>query len=393
MAWGEVKVDEQRKKFCKAVLENEISISQACRQHEISRPTAYHWLERYKQEGEKGLITRSSARKTQGQQFHPEIIEEVLNIKYKFKYLGPKKIHAKLLEIYPHIHWPSITTIANILTKNGLTKARKRIRRLPINDSGLSQSNEPNEVWSMDFKGWHITSDGYKFDPFTLSDHYSRYLLRCLKLDFNNGIHVWNILECAFREYGLPKFIRSDNGPPFSTCSPGRLSSLAIKLIKAGVMPEWIEPGKPQQNGRHERMHLTMKQESFNKNLSLKDQQAKLKEFLGYYNFERPHEALDQKSPGSVYTPSNRTWTGKFREIEYPKDNEIGWVKSCGKVSFKGREVYIGRVLSGETIGLKPIEDGYEAYFSSIYLGKINRNGELEVPRRQMRIRKKQHET
>ncbi len=238
----------------------------------------------------------------------------------------------------------------------------------------------------MDFKGWYLTTDHYKFDPFTLSDHHSRYLIRCLKLDLNNSEHVWATLDIAFREYGLPKIIRSDNGPPFATCSAGRLSPLSVKLIKAGVMPEWIEPGKPQQNGRHERMHLTMEQEGFYRGaLNLKEQAKKLEEFQLYYNFERPHEAIGQKTPGSLYVASNQVWTGKLMPVEYSKEYRVGKVKSCGKMSWKGKEIYIGRVLAGEQLGLKESEEGFKVYYGPLLLGELINGKDLEIERRQTR--------
>jgi transposase InsO family protein len=360
--------------------------SEACRQFEISRPTGYEWLERYKQEGETGLRNRSSARKTQNNQTSEEIKKRILNIKYEFPTWGPKKIIVKLNERYPAINWPGTTTLGNILKANGLVKSRKTRRRLPVNTSPLTSSEGSNDIWCMDFKGWILTNDRHKFDPFTLTDHYSRYILRCLKLDFNDTNHVWAILDMAFREYGLPKIIRSDNGPPFATCCPGRLSPLSIKLIKAGVMPEWIEPGKPYQNGRHERMHLTMENESFYpETLDLQEQIMKLIEFQLYYNFERPHEALGQKTPGSIYVPSNRIWTGKLQPIEYSKEYIVRKVRSCGNICWKQHDIYTSRFLQVEYLGIKEDDNGFGVYFGPIYLGSLKNEKELEVTRREIR--------
>jgi putative transposase len=385
MAWGEVNVENQRKLFCLSVLDSLLSLAEACRQFQISRPTGYEWLGRYKKDGEQGLKNLSSARKTQPNTTPPDIVEQVIAFKRANKQWGPKKLGPKLKEKYPLVNWPSTTTIGKILSNNGLTEDKKTRKRLAANPSGLTESEKSNDVWCMDFKGWSITKDGYKFDPFTLSDHHSRYLLRSLKLNKNDADHVWALLDIVFREYGLPYYLRSDNGPPFATCSPGRLSALSIKLVKAGVMPEWIEPGKPQQNGRHERMHLTMEQEGFStKTLVLEEQKMKLKEFQHYYNFERPHEALGQKTPGSIYKPSNRTWTGRFEPIEYSDEYKRGKVRSCGRISWKGTGIYIGRVFEGEYLGIKEGENGLEVYFGPIYLG-ILRDNELKVERMQTR--------
>lgn len=386
MVWGEIKVEDQRKKFCIAVLSETISLSEACRQFNISRPTGYEWLNRYNLEGEKGLINRSSARLTQSVSTPEDIKKQILAIKHEYLQWGSKKLQAKLKERMPNINWPGTTTIEKILSQNGLTQKRKLRRRLPAKDSQLTPAEGSNDVWCMDFKGWSFTADHQKFDPFTLTDRYSRYLLRALKLDFNTVECVWNLLDVAFREYGLPRVIRSDNGPPFATCAPGRFSQLAVRLVKAGVMPEWIDPGKPQQNGQHERMHLTMKQEGISLDLTKQEQILKLERFQEYYNFERPHEAIGQKTPGSLYVPSKRIWTGRLEPLSYSADYKgTSKVGSCGKMTWKGQMIYVSRVFTGERLGIKEGENAYEVYFGPYFLGKIKNGNELEVIRRETR--------
>lgn len=390
MAWKEVKVDQQRKLFIEVYLQNKFCIAELCRQFGISRPTGYKWIERYEEEGFSGLKERSRAPLHQSCSTDPLLIKEILNIKFQNLDWGPKKIRGHLVVHQPAILWPSTTAIGNILDRHGLVLPRKYRKRFPTKTDPLSHANTSNDVWSVDFKGWWFTKDGHKCEPFTLTDNFSRFLLRCLKLKVNDGDHAWAVFERAFREYGLPNFMRSDNGPPFATSAVGRLSSLSIKLIKAGVMPEWIEPGNPQQNGRHERMHGTLKKEGVFPDLNLEDQLKKLDDFQDYYNFVRPHEALGQVTPGSVYRPSQRTWNGRLKSPEYPNDYKLGWVKSCGKMSWKHREIYIGRVLAGELIGLKENEEGLlTAYFGPIILGNITKDFHLDVPRRKGRIRRK----
>jgi putative transposase len=279
--------------------------------------------------------------------------------------------------------WPSLSTFNNILELKGLIVPRKYRKRLPIKTAPLAHCEQPNDVWCADFKGWFETGNGEKCEPFTLTDGSTRFLLRCLHLHANDTNHVWTILDHAFREYGLPKYLRTDNGPPFATVGAGRLSSLSVKLIKAGVLPDWIAPGKPQQNGRHERMHLTLKTEVTNPpQFSLKEQAMKLEEFREYYNFTRPHEALGQKPPGTVYSPSERKWAGRLISPEYEAGIKIGKVKSCGKLSFEGEEIYIARSLACEPIGLKEMEEKtYEVYYGSIFLGIIDRQKEFHIPR------------
>lgn len=388
MAWGEKKVEINRELFCQTILDGKLNMAQACRQFQISRPTGYHWLDRYKKEGLSGLSNRSSKRLDQPQQTSEAKEDLILLLKSEYKRFGPKKLYAKLIDRYPEIDWPRTTTIHNILKKYGLVQSRKLRRLLAESNNNLQSSEKPNDIWCMDFKGWYMTSDQIKYDPFTLTDHESRYLIRCNKLKVNDTEHVWAVLEAAFREFGLPNFIRSDNGPPFATCCPGRLSKLAINLLKAGVIPEWIEPGKPQENGRHERMHLTMKQEGFVLGSNLKEQLKIMDEFIEYYNFERPHEALNQKTPGSVYVPSQRVWNGKLNQIEYSKDYKTLLVKTCGKASWKGSEIYISRVLEGERVGVIESENGLEMYYANIFLGMVTKDLKLDVKRRAIRTKK-----
>lgn len=389
MAWKEVSVSQQRKLFIETYLEERFTMAELCRQFEISRPVGYKWLERYENEGFEGLKDRSRAPLSQAQATDSLLIKEILKVKFREPKWGPKKVRGYLIVHQPAIIWPSSTTIGKIFDKNGLTVPRKYRKRFPVKTDPLSHANESNDVWSVDFKGWWLTKDGQKCDPLTLMDNYSRYILRCLKLKVNDGDHAWAILEAAFREYGLPNYIRSDNGPPFATSGVGRLSALSIKLIKAGVIPEWIEPGNPQQNGRHERMHGVLQQEGVFRELNLKDQQEKLVIFQDYYNFERPHEALGQMTPGSVYRESQRTWTGRLKSPEYSNDYKIGKVKSCGKMSWKGREIYVGRALAGEYVGLEENDEGlFRMYFGQIFLGIITKEYELEIPRRPGRVKK-----
>lgn len=388
MAWKEAKMTDQRKQFINQYLEKKLSISELCRQFEISRKCGYKWIARFKKEGLDGLLDRSRAPTLQANITTVEVEDEILAIKFLYPKLGPKKVKAILDREKPNMHWPSKTTIGKIFERNGLVIPRKYRKRLPERNSSLVDCHQCNDTWCIDFKGNFLTKDNLRCDPFTLMDAHSRYLLACVQLNQNDFKHVWGIFDLYFREYGLPLRVRSDNGPPFATNSPGRLSRLSINLIKAGVMPEWIDPGEPQQNGRHERMHLTLKQESiFPDQLTLSEQKKQFDEFKDYYNYIRPHEALNQKTPGDVYVSSSRLWSGRLKSPEYSDEYRIGKVKSCGKMSWQGSEIYIGRVLEGEPIGLKKNEkDVLTAYYGPIFLGEIE-NKELKIQRRKMRTR------
>lgn len=387
MAWRQVNVKDQRKLFIREYEKGRFTMAELCRRFDISRKAGYKWIARYQEEGLEGLRDRSKAPLHQACATDDDLVEQILKVRYEYSDWGPKKVKGWLDLEYPLIEWPSSTTIGKLFDKNGLTVARKYRRRLPVRSTPLAHCQKLNDVWCADFKGGFLTKDNQKCDPFTLTDAHSRFLLRCLKLNANDTDHVWAVLEAAFREYGLPNYLRTDNGPPFASCSAGRLSLLTVKLIKVGVLPDWIEPGKPQQNGRHERMHLTLKKEAaFPGILTLEEQKIKLDEFQHYFNFIRPHEALGQVRPASLYLPSQRIWNGHLKTPEYPDDYIVGKVKSCGKMSWKGSEIYISRTLSEERIGLQKNEEGgFRAYFGPIFLGIINRAGEFEILRRPAR--------
>lgn len=389
MAWKEVSVLDQRRLFINDYLSKTFSISELCRKYDISRPTAYLWIKRYHEEGELGLVNRNSAPYNQPFTTPSYIIDEILNMKYERSTWGPKKIEAELQRRKPELELPSRTTIGNILKRNGLVVQRNFRKRFAARTQPLAHAKEINDVWSADFKGWFVTSDNQKCEPFTLTDNASRYLLKCVNLDSNNEKHVWAILDIAFRECGLPLYLRTDNGPPFASNGIGRLTTLAVKLIKAGVLPDFIDPGKPQQNGRHERMHSTLKREGINPKLNLEEQKISLDEFQHYYNFERPHEGISQATPGSVYSPSNRIWDGKFTSPEYLDDFKKVKVRASGQTKLKGKDIFIGRALAGEYIGLEETEMGFKIFYGPIYLGVMNFEGEVTIPRREGRVRKK----
>jgi putative transposase len=384
MAWGEIKVEDQRKKFVDACLADEDTMTEICRQYDISTRSGYKWLNRYKVEGIEGLKDRSRAPHNQALKTEEEIVEEILQVKFKYVRWGPKKILAYLKNLDPDTYWPSTTTIGNILSKKGLTVPRKLRKRVPGRENSLVECNHSNDLWCADFKGWFLTGDGNRCEPFTLTDGATRFLIRCVSLDLNNVDHVWAVLESAFREYGLPNYFRTDNGSPFATCGAGRLSKLSIKLIKAGVTPEWIDPGQPQQNGRHERMHRTLKYETAcPPKFTIEEQMMRFKEFINYYNYIRPHEALNQKTPGSIYVPSTRVWKGKLHEPEYEKGFLVRKVRPAGQISLKpfASDIFIGTALVGEHVGLKRVDDDiYEVYYGSIRLGKIDKTRTLILP-------------
>jgi putative transposase len=230
-----------------------------------------------------------------------------------------------------------------------------------------------NDIWCMDFKGWFVTGDGKRCEPMTLSDAYSRYLLRCQALARNDGDHVWPVLDAAFREFGLPLRLRSDNGSPFASTGAGGLSQLSVKVIKAGVLPERIKPGKPQQNGRLERFHLTLQQDTASPPAkTLRAQLERLRSYQRIYNQERPHQALGNEVPAARYAASPRRFDGILREPEYCADHEVRRVRHSGEIKWQGDMVYINTALAGEPIGLIETGDGgWSVCYGPIDLGLI----------------------
>jgi len=258
MPWKETRVMDERMRFVLAVEAGDEPMAAVCRRFGISRQQGYTWLGRWRSDGVAGLADRSRAPHHHPQAVAPELFEACLAVRRAHPTWGPVKVRAALERRYPgRGAWPAASTIGALFDREGLTVHRRLRRRAPPGGP-LFAADAANDVWSIDFKGWFRTGDGTRVDPLTLSDACGRYLLRCQAVARPDTEHVWPTLDAAFREYGLPLRLRSDNGPPFATTGAGGLSRLAVRVIKAGVLPERITPGKPQENGRHERLHLTL---------------------------------------------------------------------------------------------------------------------------------------
>ena len=386
MAWENFKVEEQRLQVVKTYLESQYSMTQICLQYGISRKTGYKWVHRYLKDSENGLKDLSKAPHTSNQYYTDDQINRALDLKQRHRTWGPKKILVKLNEKYPKEDWPSSTRLYEIFKEYHLVTSRKLRSRVPAT-APLGDLTSCNDTWAVDFKGWFLTGDGRKCEPLTITDCYSRYMIRCDHLDCHTVDYVWPIFEEAFKEYGIPNRIRSDNGPPFGSVGVGRLTRLSVNLIKAGVTPEWIRPGHPEENGRHERFHLTLKQDVANPpKATLANQIESMKQFQDIYNFERPHEALDMKTPGSYYNASPRRWNGVLKSPEYDtRECEVRKVCQSGCIWINQREHYIGQTLTGEYVALKTNDnDELNLYYGPVYLGKINNKG-LERPKNKSR--------
>ena len=379
MGWKEVKVEEQRLNFIDEYIVDNLSFTALCEAYNISRKTGYKWLERFYENGKEGLQDLSRAPHSNARELAEDITNAILVIKKTYPHWGAKKIHVELQKYHAHLRLPSINSVGNVLERFGLVAARRYRRRVP-DTAPLAHCVEANSVWSCDFKGWFLTGDGKKCEPLTMTDGHTRYLLRCVPMKRKGIESVWAVFDAAFREYGLPLRMRSDNGPPFAAPATGRLSSLSILLIKAGVVPEWISPGKPQENGRHERFHLTLKNETATPPAATLEAQARdFLKFQNYYNHKRPHEALGQQTPGSLYTPSERKWNGRLRSPEYPDSYMKRKVMKCGRIAWHGEDLFISESLYGEYVGLLEQANGqFEVHYGPILLGTINEKCQFE---------------
>lgn len=311
MPWMETRVSDQRMKFIVEYEFEEESMAELCRQYGISRKSGYKWLARWLAEGVGGLGNRSRAPLCHPNQVPPEEVEAILAARDRRRW-GPKKLRVLLRREEPGVVWPAISTIEQILKDHGRVIPRKKRRRVPPQSQPLSHCQGPNAVWCCDFKGHFATGDGRRCHPLTISDAFSRYLLRCQALEQSDYEAVRPIFEWAFRQYGLPWAIRSDNGPPFASRAVSGMSRLSVWWIKLGIAPERIEPGHPEENGRHERMHLTLKQDTASPPAAtFRKQQHRFDEFRHDFNHVRPHEALGMQAPESVYEPSPRAYPAR----------------------------------------------------------------------------------
>lgn len=375
MPWIAVEPMDQKILFIADWLRGATSMSALCDAYHISRKTGYKWLKRYRQSGFDGLYDASRKPQSSPQRTPYPIRQAILELRIRGgMILGPKKIQVLLRQRFPDAEIPSKTTIYNILYAEGAVTKRRRKRRVAPFPKPFTREQGVNDVWSADFKGQFRMKNGQYCYPLTVMDHCSRYLLCCQAFAGPRFAETQAAFTQLFEQYGLPQRIRTDNGAPFASSAAGGLSQLSIWWITLGILPERIDPGKPQQNGRHERMHRTLKQAATQPpEGSLGSQQRRFDGFCKSYNDERPHEALDQQTPVSCYQPSGRIYSGKPQAITYPSYFIIRRVQHSGVVYLRGHMVYITHLLKGYDIGLSEVGEGiWEAYFGPIRLGQFD---------------------
>lgn len=370
MPWKESSVLDQRKKFIAEYRRKWVSMAELCRIYEISRETGYKWVKRHQEQGWEGLEDLSRAPERHPNQTAAEVEERIVQLRRQHPRWGARKLRVHLSHKSPGVEWPAASTMGEILKREGLVIPRVVRRRVPPYTQPFAAVGEPNQVWCMDFKGWFRTEDGERIDPFTVSDACSRYLLRCQVVEKSNTEQVRGILEATFREYGLPLRMRSDNGAPFASRAIAGISRLGVYLMKLGIVLERIQPGCPEQNGRHERMHRTLQEETAEPPAAdRRAQQRCFDRFRWEYNEERPHEALNQQTPASCYQPSPRSYPARVQEPEYGSSLRVRRVGLRGAFSWKHEFIFLSEALMGERVGLEAVDERYYTiYFAQFPL-------------------------
>jgi putative transposase len=378
MTWKASGIVDERVRFISAVQRGEDDISSLCRQYGISRKTGYKWIDRAAR-GE-ALTDRSRAPLSCPGMTDERVRDLILDARHTHPTWGPRKLLAWLGRKHPRIELPAASTAGELLKRSGLIRPRRVRTRPEGNASGLSEMNAANAVWCADFKGSFKTGDGRVVNALTITDGFSRYLLRCKAMSLTHTELVQRVYDSVFREFGLPVMIRTDNGPPFAGMGPRGLSKLGVWLLKLGVLLERTAPGKPTQNGRHERMHRTLKEDTASppaKTFRLQQQRFDL--FTRTFNEERPHEALDNKTPASIYTASPRRYPVKLREFEYPDHFELRRVKRNGEIKWSGEFTYVCEPLAGELVAIERRDDGTcGVYFGPLALGGLDEEGRFD---------------
>jgi len=363
MPWKATSVIDQRTSFVldylKRVRAGETTMAALCAEHGVSRKTGYKLVGRHHESGWPGLQNRSSAPLSGKHWEDPETILAVLDVRTVFPQWGARKIIAYLRDIDPDQQWPVPSVAHEWIKRAGMVEPHRRSRRFPHPGRPPAVPIErPNQQWSTDFKGHFRTRDGRYCYPLTVADSFSRFIIGCQALPNTSFESTWPIFEKLFREYGLPDAILSDNGTPFSSNSVKRLSKLSVRWIRLGIEPRLIEPGKPQQNGRLERMHRTLKEEACaHPSANLRGQQTQFADFIDEFNHLRPHEALGQQPPVRSYQSSSRQYPKRLPTIEYSPGYQLRRVRSSGEIKWDGQWFFLSEALVGEHVAFAPVDD------------------------------------
>jgi putative transposase len=359
MPWTEVSVMDDRLCFIASCLRAEEPMGALCARHGISRKTGYKWLARYQAAGAAGLSEHSRARRTQARAIDAETAAAVLALRAARPHWGPRKLLARLALDHPQRAWPAASTVGDLLRREGLSRRRGKPAREPAAQPQVAPL-AANDSWSADFKGWFRTGDGVRCEPFTVADGYSRYVLACEPVPRVSATEVRPILTRLFQEHGLPRALRTDNGSPFAhRLGLGGLSELSVWLLMLDIWPDRIAPGRPDQNGRHERMHRTLAAEVTRPPAAtVPGQQLRMEAWRQDFNTQRPHEALGQRCPATLWQPSPRRYPDKIRSWDYPADHFVCRVNANGYIGWRDRPLYLTEALRRQTVALAQRDDG-----------------------------------
>ena len=375
MPWKDIRPVDERHRFITAVQEDPRgNFAALCRRFGISRSKGYKWLERFRAFSWSGLEDRKPVALSCPHRTGEEVVGRIVAMRKEHPFDGPKKLRERLLALSDEqLAVPAASTIGDILGRNGLIRPRRARLRVPPHPSPLEPCSEPNDLWCVDFKGHFACGDGKRCHPLTITDAASRYLIKCEALSEPKHQPTQRHFELAFSEFGLPTRIRSDNGAPFATNSVGGLSRLSVWWIQLGIMPERIEPGQPQQNGRHERFHRTLKEQTTQPPAGTVDEQQRFFDrFRADYNDHRPHEALGQTPPARHYEPSLRSMPDRPRPPEYGEAFVVRRVKPNGYFSWEGTSLPLTRLLAGQPVGLRQTdEDEWELHYGPLLIAHV----------------------
>ena len=374
MPWAETIPVDERKKFVEAYRSRTWSMSELCDRFNVSRPTGYKWLHRGEAEGWPGLRDRSRAPKSCPHRTPVEVEEAILEVKVGHPFWGPAKILDYLADRRPELSLPAVSTAGELLARHGLVKRRRHQRHWRHPSGPLVRPLAPNEVTTADFKGQFRTGDGRYCYPLTIADPYSRFLLCCQALRSTRTEEARPVFERVFREVGLPQAIRTDNGSPFSSTGLHGLCELSAWWVRLGIQHQRIRPGKPQDNGCHERMHRTLKEATARPPAAnAKAQQRRFDTFRTEFNDERPHEALGGVPPARLWRPSARPYPKTIPEPDYPGHFEKRLVSNAGCVRFKSHVLFISQAIKQEWIGLEEVDNGiWSVYFYDVLLARLD---------------------
>jgi transposase InsO family protein len=380
---------EQRNEFITEWLKDEQTFTELCRRFGIARKTGYECVARFEGAGRAGLAERSRAPLHSPQAMTSAVATAIIAERQKRPTWGARKIRLILQREKPNVEWPAASSIGELLKREGLIQPQARRRRTPPYTEPLAHVEAPNQVWCADFKGCFYCGDGFRCDPLTITDAHSRFLLCCRATDKADGPHVRAVMEAVFRKHGLPDGMRTDNGPPFASGAPAGLSRLSMWWLQLGIRHERIEPGRPDQNGRHERMHRTLKQETASPPAAnRRRQQQSFIDFERIYNEERPHEALNGQRPADVYADSPREFPARLPELVYPPGVHLRRISQQGSLKWRSERTFLSEVLARHTVGLLETEEElFDVYYGPLLIGWFDARshrfaGERAQPRR-----------